>query len=61
MPSAVSGIGATIENSGALVASDAKSGKPLWSFQTNALSSTFGQWLTAQPKQQGEVAIRMMF
>jgi len=31
------------------------------SFNTNALSSTFGQLPTAQPRQQGEVAIRFTF
>ena len=31
------------------------------SFNTNALSNTFGQLTTAQPRQQGEIAIRMTF
>jgi hypothetical protein len=31
------------------------------SFNTNALSSTFGQLPTAQPRQQGEVAVRFTF
>jgi hypothetical protein len=31
------------------------------SFQTNALSNTFGQISTAQPRQQGEVAVRVTF
>jgi hypothetical protein len=31
------------------------------SFNTNALSNTFGQLSTAQPRQQGEIAIRMTF
>ena len=31
------------------------------SFQTNALSNTFGQISTAQPRQQGEIAVRMTF
>jgi hypothetical protein len=31
------------------------------SFQNNALSDTFGQLLTAQPRQQAEIAVRMTF
>jgi len=31
------------------------------SFQTNALSDTFGQLTTAQPKQQSEIAVRFTF
>ena len=31
------------------------------SFQTNALSDTFGQLSTAQPRQQAEIAVRMTF
>jgi len=31
------------------------------SFNTNARSSTFGQLSTAQPRQQGEIAVRMTF
>jgi len=31
------------------------------SFNTNARSSTFGQLSTAQPRQQGEVAVRFTF
>ena len=31
------------------------------SFQTNALSNTFGQLPSAQPRQLGEVAIRITF
>ena len=31
------------------------------SFQTNALSDTFGQLTTAQPRQQAELAVRFTF
>ena len=31
------------------------------SFQTNALSDSFGQLLTAQNRQQAEIAVRMTF
>jgi hypothetical protein len=30
-------------------------------YQTNARAATFGQILTAQPKQQGEVAVRFVW